>query len=82
MKLASGDWGIYRTFTQTISNLLDALDAYGLTPEQQQILKDRARQILTMMEEAPKSMRWKVRAKVGEKVPWYELPEADKEIVS
>lgn len=39
-------------------------------------------QILTMIEEAPRSMSRKVRARVGEKVPWYELPEADKEIVN
>jgi hypothetical protein len=35
-----------------------------------------------MIEEAPKSMGWKMRARVGEKVAWYELPEADKEIVN
>ena len=27
------------------------------------------------MEAAPKSVRWKMRARVGEKVTWYELPE-------
>jgi hypothetical protein len=34
-----------------------------------------------MIEDAPKSFRWKMRARVGEKVQWYELPEADKEVV-
>jgi hypothetical protein len=33
---------------------------------------DRLRQA---MEAAPKSVRWKMRARVGEKVTWYELPE-------
>jgi hypothetical protein len=28
-----------------------------------------------MMEEVPKSMKWKMRAKVGEKKRWYNLPE-------
>ncbi len=81
-KLASDDWGIYMTFKQTIQNLLGAIDAYDLSSEKQQIVKDRAQQILTMMEEAPKSMGWKLRARVGEKVPWYELPEPDKEIIN
>jgi hypothetical protein len=54
----------------------------SLTAEQQLVVKDRAQQILTMIEEAPKSMSWKVKARVGDKVPWYELPEADKEIVN
>jgi hypothetical protein len=27
------------------------------------------------IEAAPKSTRWKLRARVGERVPWYEQPE-------
>jgi len=27
------------------------------------------------LDEAPKSLRWKLRARVGERVLWYELPE-------
>jgi hypothetical protein len=81
-KLASGDWGIYTTFKQSIHKLLGALDGYGLKSDQQQVIRDRAQQILNMIEMAPKTMRWKMRARVGEKIPWYELPEADKEVVA
>jgi hypothetical protein len=70
------------SFKQTIHNLLGPLDAYGLVTEQQGTVKERAQRILSMIEEAPKSMGCKVRARVGEKVPCYELPEADKEIVN
>ena len=30
-----------------------------------------------MIEKEPKSFAWKMRARVGEKKTWYELPEAD-----
>jgi len=30
-----------------------------------------------MMESAPKSFGWKMRARVGEKSRWYELPDSD-----
>ena len=76
-KLASDDWGIYTTFKKTIQSLLNALGDYGLASEQHGLVKDRAKQILAMMEEAPKSTRWKLRARMGEKVAWYELPEPD-----
>ena len=33
------------------------------------------------IDNAPKSTRWKLRAKIGEKKQWYELPEKDKEVV-
>jgi hypothetical protein len=81
-KLASQEWGIYRTFKQTINDLMGALDAYGLTPDQQRVISGRAQQILDMMEKAPKGMGWKIRAKIGESASWYELPEPDREIVN
>jgi hypothetical protein len=28
-----------------------------------------------LLEDAPKSTRWKLRARVGERLPWYESPE-------
>ena len=34
-----------------------------------------------MIEDASKSFGWKMRARVGEKMQWYELPEADREVV-
>jgi hypothetical protein len=81
-KLASDDWGIYMTFKQTIRSLIDGLEHFALTGEQQKIVRDRAQQMLTMIEQEPKSVRWKVRARIGERVTWYELPEPDKEIVN
>jgi hypothetical protein len=81
-KLASDDWGVYMTFKKTIQNVLDAMDQYNLTSEQQQAVQKKAEEILDMIEGAPKTMRWKLRARLGEKVPWYEVPEADREIVN
>jgi len=31
--------------------------------------------LLELAVETPKSMKWKLRANVGERVRWYELPE-------
>jgi ubiquinone biosynthesis protein UbiJ len=33
------------------------------------------RTILTQLEQSPKSRKWRLRARVGERVRWYELPE-------
>jgi hypothetical protein len=35
----------------------------------------QARQLLEVAEAAPKSVKWKLRANVGDRVRWYELPE-------
>jgi hypothetical protein len=35
----------------------------------------QAGRLLEIAVETPKSMKWKLRANVGERVRWYELPE-------
>ncbi len=36
---------------------------------------EQARTLRTQADAAPKSLRWKLRSKVGERVQWYQLPE-------
>jgi hypothetical protein len=81
--ITSNDWGWWRT---VIGNL-DKLDQYLATELQpddldlgtgQAIKFDPATQIAALrkaIDEAPKSTRWKLRARVGERVTWYAEPE-------
>jgi hypothetical protein len=80
-KLCSNDWGIYKTFTMNLDRVLNTINDYGLDDDQKKRVVERASRLKKMIEDAPKSMGWKMRAKVGERVQWYELPEADKEVV-
>ena len=80
-KLCGDDWGIYKTFTMTIGNILTALDSFELPAEDRDIVRKRLENLQSRIENAPKSMSWKMRAKIGEKKQWYELPERDKEVV-
>ena len=38
-------------------------------------IASRIDRLLAAMEEAPKSRRWKMRARIGERKQWYEEPE-------
>ena len=80
-KLCSQDWGIYKTFSINLGNISAALDQYNLNPESQKTVRKRIQDLTTRIENEPKSMGWKVRARIGEKKQWYELPERDKEVV-
>jgi hypothetical protein len=80
-KLCSGDWGVYKTFTMNLDRLLDTINDYGLDEDQKKLVMERVSRLKKMIEDAPKSVGWKMRARVGERVQWYELPEADKEVV-
>jgi len=80
-QLCAQDWGIYKTFVLNLDHLLSSLAGRELAPGQEELLRGRIGHLRNQIEEAPKSLRWKVRSQVGEKVRWYELPEADAEVV-
>lgn len=80
-QLCAGDWGIYKTFTINLSNVLLAVAQYQLDDEYQQVVRKRLQDLQTRIENVPKTMRWKIRANIGENVQWYELPEKDKEVI-
>jgi hypothetical protein len=80
-KLCADDWGIYKTFNMNLDRLLQGTQEVALEDSQKSIAAERIRQLKSMFEEAPKSLRWKMRARVGEKVRWYNLPEVDQGVV-
>ena len=64
-RLTGDDWGLWRTVTATLHRLTE------LHPT----VADRCRQLVDAIDAAPKTRRFKLRARVGERVRWYELPE-------
>jgi hypothetical protein len=73
-KLCGADWGLAKTVTLTLDRVSEAAAA-GAGEIDGPAIEERAAQIRRAIDEAPKSMRWRARARVGERVPWYELPE-------
>jgi hypothetical protein len=70
----ANDWGFYHTVELNLPKVEQyARDRVG--PGEAQAVAASAGKLREAMEAAPKSLRWKMRARVGEKVTWYELPE-------
>ena len=80
-KLCAEDWGIYKTFTMNLDRIPEFLQRLSLSEEQKGRITGRAASLRKSIEGAPKSMGWKMRATVGERRRWYELPEADQAVV-
>jgi len=80
-RLCAEDWGIYKTFTTNLAKIPEFANVVGLEEEPRKRVLERAERLRNAIEEAPKGMGWKMRAAVGERKKWYELPEADKEVV-
>lgn len=69
--LTSGDWGLYKTLTLNLAKVQAFAKDYNF-PD---VVADRIDTLTTAIETRSKSMGWKARALVGERVRWYELPE-------
>jgi hypothetical protein len=68
------EWGWWRTATSTLDKVVAYAEGLGGFSGAEAVAR-RAEDLRRRIDEAPKSMRWRVRAKVGERVRWYELPE-------
>jgi hypothetical protein len=71
-RLAAEDWGLYRTVQLNVGRLREAIP--GL-PVDTALAGRRLDEVWAGMEEAPKPLRWRLRARVGDRLSWYELPE-------
>ncbi|MBI3859047.1 MAG: hypothetical protein HY296_02235 [Thaumarchaeota archaeon] len=77
-ELCAKDWGMYTTFRKSLHALCEriaATDGEGSPGAQ------RVRLLIRMMDERPKTLGWKMRARVGERTRWYELPDTDGDAV-
>ena len=73
--LCARDWGLWRTCTRNLADLAGALPAYDLGAADRATLAARLDRLAGLIESRSKSMAWRARAVVGERVQWYELPE-------
>ena len=73
--LCSKDWGVYKTFTMNLNRVLTNLDKLSQDNAMRSHVTKQCNALLTQIEEIPKTTKWKLRARVGEKKRWYELPE-------
>jgi len=74
-KVTGSDWGWHTTLTDNLTKVSQRLPTAGLTSEQNDVVAQRIEEITSALAAAPKSLKWRARAKVGRRVPWYDLPE-------
>lgn len=72
--LTASDWGLWRTLGMVSERSEQfALELPGF--EAAEVVAERLRRLRSEMEAAPKSRGWRLRARVGDRKRWYELPE-------
>lgn len=76
-QLLGADWGWWRTVTGNLEKLvaLVANSPHLVPAGARHDPLAQANQLAEVAHSAPKGMKWKLRANVGDRVRWYELPE-------
>jgi hypothetical protein len=76
-KLLGADWGWWRTVTGNLGKLPAlAQERPDLAPPDPPFDPvEQSRELLGLAESAPKTVKWRLRANVGDRIRWYELPE-------
>ncbi len=76
-QLCARDWGLWRTCKRTIERCVADLGNYGLASGQRELIASRLEQLWDRIEREPKTSKWKLRNRVGDRVRWYEEPEEE-----
>jgi hypothetical protein len=77
-QVLAGDWGWWRTTTGNLDRVADLVGGELARLVPQGAPYDPIEQAIALRRHAdtmPKSLKWKLRARLGERTQWYELPE-------
>jgi hypothetical protein len=73
--LCGADWGLHHTVNRTLERLAADPPSYKLPAEQRRLVDARVGVLRQALADQPKTFAWRMRARVGERVRWYEEPE-------
>ena len=74
-RLCAADWGLWRTCKQNFERLAEAAATFGLGPEAEAVARQRIAMLWARIEAEPKSSKWRLRDRIGDRKRWYEEPE-------
>jgi hypothetical protein len=76
-EICAMDWGLWRTAKGTIERCKINLSEYALPLETEALIVERMDTLSRRMVEAPKSARWRLRDRIGDRMRWYDEPEEE-----
>lgn len=71
----AADWGLWRTATGNLERVRAGLPRFELASPAEDLVTSRLDDVRKRIDAEPKTAKWKLRARVGERVQWYEEPE-------
>jgi hypothetical protein len=75
--LCASDWGLWRTCGLNLERSLDGLRTSALDPAERTLVASRLERLRDRIEAEPKSRKWRLRDRIGDRVRWYSEPEEE-----
>ena len=71
-QLCAKDWGLWRTTTMNLDKVQQLAQTYSqLSAEEKKKVTEQVKKTLVRIESEPKTLAWRLRARVGDRVKWY-----------
>ena len=70
-ELCAGEWGLWRTTTMNLDKVRDFLPHFDLSADDATVVTTRIEELRRALDAYPKGTKWKLRARVGDKMKWY-----------
>jgi hypothetical protein len=70
--LCGGDWGLWRTTSMNLGKVRTLANGYPqLSAQHKEHTAAQVEAVLTRIAAEPKTLAWRLRARVGDRVKWY-----------
>jgi hypothetical protein len=74
-QLCSRDWGLCKDVLSNIDKCIGMITTYDLTSEEVEEVKGKMLEIKEKIVKYPKTLRWRLRAIIGERIAWHNVVE-------
>ena len=71
-ELCSKDWGLHKSVMANLDTFESFITGRKLVVRDEEAIMKKVKAIREAIAQKPKSLRWKIRAKIGERMRWYE----------
>ncbi|HEY2601271.1 MAG TPA: hypothetical protein VGI67_06920 [Thermoleophilaceae bacterium] len=73
--LTAEDWGLWRTTELNLERLRESVGTLGLDDADRRLVLQRIDSLWERIEQEPKSRGWRIRARIGDRKRWYQVPD-------
>jgi hypothetical protein len=70
-RVCANDWGWWRTLTMNLRKVEQLASSYQLPEDEKRRVVEQVEAALARIEAEPRSLAWKIRAKIGDRKKWY-----------